>query len=96
MDDLSVEGEGTVPQWVLKDRLVKARDVAGITAAEMADYLGLSRAAVSDFENGRRTPRRAYLRAWAAYCGVSYIWLTESKSPADAWTTRTPVGSAAA
>lgn len=69
--------DGPVPRWNLADRLIKSRDFADVSQADMADYLGLSRAAISDFETGRRVPRLAYLRVWATRCGVSYPWLVD-------------------
>jgi transcriptional regulator with XRE-family HTH domain len=42
----------------------------------MADDLGVSRATLSRWMNGRSAaPRRIYLRQWALHCGVSFEWL---------------------
>lgn len=72
---------GDIPEWDLADRLVKARRHAGVEQAEMASYLGLSRAAVSDFERAKRPPRRVYLLGWASRCGVNLDWLVGQASP---------------
>jgi transcriptional regulator with XRE-family HTH domain len=79
-----------VPKWDLGDRLVKARKVAGVKQSDMAEYLGLSRAALSGFENGDVVPRLGYLRLWADRCKVPLAWLRYG----DSGPTPTPDGTA--
>ena len=52
-----------------KITLEAARVNAGLTQAEMADKLGISRKMVVDFESGRREMRPAYLIAYAHLTG---------------------------
>ena len=53
----------------------KALRTSGVGAAEMADYLGVSRNTVSNWINGHHPPRGAYLRLWALRTGVPFEWL---------------------
>lgn len=80
---MSANSEAGVPEWDLGDRLVKARKAAGIKQSEMAIFLGLSRAALSGFENGEVVPRLAYLRGWADRCGVALDWLRYGHIPPE-------------
>lgn len=52
-------------------RLAKAREAAGLTQAQLADDLGLSKGHVSMAERGQRSPRLEVLMAWAARCGLT-------------------------
>ena len=64
-----------VPKWTLGDRLTKARHCAEVSQQEMADYLGLSRPALSYYETGVSMPKLGTLRLWALRTGVSLDWL---------------------
>lgn len=66
----------TIPEWLLTDRLRKAREHAGIEQAAMAAWLGVSRNTVGNYENGRTRPRLIVLRAWAQATSVDLAWLT--------------------
>jgi len=44
---------------------------------EIADYLGVSRTAVSSWINGRNRPSRPVLRLWALRTGVPLEWLLD-------------------
>jgi transcriptional regulator with XRE-family HTH domain len=63
--------------WTLGDRLAKARKVAGISAQDMADELGVSVSMVSRYENDKSPLRRSYLRTWAQITGAPLDWLIE-------------------
>ena len=70
------------PTWTLGDRLRKARDVAGLTQAEMADALvargfRASRQAITNWETDAAQPRRMMdiIDAWAAITEVDVAWL---------------------
>jgi transcriptional regulator with XRE-family HTH domain len=69
------EQPASVPQWDVADRLRKALREGGVGVAEMADYLGVSRASVSNWINGRVAPSIQTLRLWALRTGVPYPWL---------------------
>jgi transcriptional regulator with XRE-family HTH domain len=78
----SLPSTGAVPEWDLTDRLVKARKFAGVEQSEIAEFLGLSRGAISVMETGRVVPRLGYLRLWAQRCDVSLDWLRFGDRPA--------------
>lgn len=61
--------------WTLGDRLAKARRVAGVSRDEMAEYLGFSPQAVSNYEADRRVPKLGVIRLWAMRTGVELEWL---------------------
>lgn len=68
--------ETTTPTWTLGDRIRKARETAGYASqAELATAAGISRATVSNAENGRHTPHPLALRAIADACSVPLSWL---------------------
>jgi transcriptional regulator with XRE-family HTH domain len=64
-----------VPTFNLADRLAKARTEAGISREQLAAELGYSPKAISDYQNGHVTPRRAVIAAWALRCNVDAGWL---------------------
>lgn len=66
---------GNIPQFVLPDRLRKAREVADMTQTQLAEVMGLSRRSVSYYESGESVPKRPQLIAWAMATGVSLTWL---------------------
>lgn len=67
---------GATPEFNLADRMRKAMRDAGISAQDMAAYLGCSRTSISNWTNGRVEPDTRTLRLWALRTGVSYDWLT--------------------
>jgi transcriptional regulator with XRE-family HTH domain len=73
--------DAAIPEWGLTDRLAKARSVAGLKQQELAEYLGLSRASLSAYENGSVVPRLGILRLWAMRCGVPLDWLRYGTVP---------------
>lgn len=73
--------KGRTPTWTLGDKLRKARTSAGLEQVDLANELGIARNSVANYENGRTTPRRAVLLAWALCTGVSLDWLTEDDTP---------------
>lgn len=65
------------PVWTLGDKMRKARELAGLSQAEMALKIGVSRQSVSNYEVGAtENPRRIVLNAWAAATGVPVEWFT--------------------
>ena len=68
---------GPIPQWTLADGLRKSREAAGYSQGALAAHIGISRASISNYENGIHTPNRPTLLAWAMACGVSLEWLDE-------------------
>lgn len=62
-------------------RLEYAKTELGITAARMADDLGVSRQVVSDWFSGRTLIRRPNGIALQALYGISWKWLLEGEGP---------------
>ncbi|MBN9326555.1 helix-turn-helix transcriptional regulator [Cellulomonas sp. 73-145] len=75
---------GGIPEWTLADRLRKAREAAGISTADFATDLGVSRNTITNYERGHVSPRRGALRLWALRTGVPLVWLeTGASNPGD-------------
>lgn len=64
-------------------RIRKARQAAGISQADLAEALGITRSACSQWESDQGTgPRRERLEVLAAELGVSYEWLATGRDGA--------------
>lgn len=72
---------GIVPEFELKDRLRKAREITGMTQDEFAERAGISRATVGNAESGRKVPHKATIRLWSQETGVSLHWLLNGSTP---------------
>lgn len=68
-------------QFGLADRLAKSLHVAGITSNDMAAELEVSRTTISNYLNGRTSPKRLYMRIWALKTGVPLEWLETGEFP---------------
>lgn len=81
-----------IPQWRLGDRLRRAREEAGLEQAELAERLGISKAAVSAYEKGRRTPRDfiRFVKRWADETEVPWQWLADDDFVSSLWITDSP------
>lgn len=79
----NTEPSTTIPTWTLGDRLSKALDHSGVSVAEMADHLGVSRNTVGNYTSGRTSPRRAVMAMWALRTGVPFEWLMTGDVPTD-------------
>jgi len=73
---------GWVPTWDLADRLTRSLRETDLGVSEIAAQLGVSRETVGRWTNGRVTPKRAALLAWASITGVDLHWLETGESPA--------------
>jgi transcriptional regulator with XRE-family HTH domain len=67
--------------WTVGDRLRKARELAGLNHADMAEALGVSGASISRFERDSQLPRRGYLVAWSERTGMPLEWLQYGDTP---------------
>jgi transcriptional regulator with XRE-family HTH domain len=74
---------GVIPEWDLADRMRKSLRESGGGVQEMADYLDVSRTAVSSWINGRIRPTTQTLRLWAMRTGVPYEWLAAERAKAS-------------
>jgi DNA-binding XRE family transcriptional regulator len=64
-----------VPEFDINDRLRKAREVTGLSQAEMARELGVARTSIVTYETGHKLPTKPVVRAWAFRTRVPYEWL---------------------
>lgn len=65
-----------VPDWSLGWRLRRSLEWADVSAKEMAGELGVSEGTISRWcHDVGAPPRSVYLRAWATYCRVPFVWL---------------------
>lgn len=75
------------PSFTVHDRLRKAREVAGLEQAELAERIEVDRGSVSNYETGKTTRlKRPVLRRWALACDVDLDWLAygiEQNGPTD-------------
>lgn len=69
------QSEIEVPQWDVADRMAKALRASGVTAAQMALYLGVHRNTITNYIRGRSKPPRATLIAWADITRFPLDWL---------------------
>lgn len=70
-----------IPEFDLADRMRKTLRDSDIAVHDMADYLDVSRNTVSAWINGRITPDRRTLIAWALKTGVPIGWLLTGQAP---------------
>ena len=59
----------------MKERIAEVRKAVGLSQAEMADQLGLSRNFISLMENGNRIPSDRTISDICREFGVNRIWL---------------------
>lgn len=57
------------------DRLAKALTVSGVSHAEMADALDVSRNTIGNYIAGRTKPSRLQVKEWAVRTGAPLEWL---------------------
>lgn len=67
----------TMLQFETHDYVRKAVEVAGLSAGDFADAMGVSRNTVSRWLNGRARPSTAQMIAISVVTGVSLEWLTQ-------------------
>lgn len=69
--------------WTFGDRLRKARRVIGINVEQLAETVGVSKAAVSQWETGATTPRsvNAVARRIELAYGIPAAWLLGQETP---------------
>jgi len=81
MSTAEVEREHRYPKFKLHHRMQLALEVGDVGVQEMADYLGVSRASVSRWINGRGIVGKQTLRLWALRTGVALEWLEGEARP---------------
>lgn len=70
-------GAKHVPTWDITDRLRKAREDAKLTQQQLSDITEISTATIKNYEAGKHSPSRPYLRLWAEATDVPLCWLAE-------------------
>lgn len=73
--------DGIVPEFLVGDRLRRARELTELDRQDFAREIGVARSTVSNVENGITQPSRLVLRAWAMRTGVSFTWLRDGWAP---------------
>lgn len=71
----------SIPEIGLPQRCYLARDKSGMTQAQLAEAMGVTRKTVTNTEGGAKSPRRPTLAAWALATGVPMGWLETGKAP---------------
>ena len=64
-----------IPQFDRPDRLRKARESKGLNQFELAERIGIGRATVQNYENGKSEPRALVIKQWALVTGTPVYWL---------------------
>lgn len=59
----------------MADRLDKALTVAGVSHAEMAEALDVSRNTIGNYVSGRTKPSKLQLREWSMRTGAPLKWI---------------------
>lgn len=72
--------ETITPEWTVTDRLVKARDTAGMTQDAMAERLGLSRKTIMWHE---KSPPPWFAMAYAEVTGIRFEWIAGTDGGPD-------------
>jgi transcriptional regulator with XRE-family HTH domain len=70
-----------LPSWTVGDRLRKARESVGLSQAELAADIGISRRSVSSYEASTKPPRKVALLGWSMRTNVPLEWLLEGQIP---------------
>ena len=80
---MTTQQEVHIPEWTLGDRLRKSREDAGLSQAQLAEALAVSRNTIGNAETGARRPLPITIRAWADATGVPLPWLLTGEAPRD-------------
>ena len=72
-----------IPEFTVLDRMVKARQYAGLSQTELAEVLGVSLSTVRRLEDGSKIARAIELMGWASATGVSTSWLVSGLAVTD-------------
>lgn len=68
-----------VPEWTLGDRLTKAMRQAGLSVADMAAKLGVSRNTITNYCHDKVTVTTATIIAWSLITQVPREWLEKGE-----------------
>lgn len=65
------------------DRIAKSLKYAGLTHADMAEYLEVHRNTIGGYTTGKSRMLPVIMRLWAQKTGVPYEWLRDGVWPED-------------
>lgn len=68
------------PEFLIGDRMRKAREVSGISQSKLCEALGVNRNRLSRIENNKESPTLDHVRIVADRTGVDYNWLLLDQS----------------
>jgi transcriptional regulator with XRE-family HTH domain len=74
---------GIIPEFEIGDRMRKALQKSGMTSLDMAEYLGVSQASVSNWINNRHEPTKQTVMLWALKTGIPFEWIATGCTPRD-------------
>lgn len=80
---MTTDSHWVIPEFSVRDRLRKARELTGLDRQDFAAEIDVSRNTVTNYEMGHTTPKRLVLKAWALRTGVPLVWLETGIAPAD-------------
>jgi len=72
---MSIQTATEAPEWTLGDRIYKTRRSTGLSQAEFAETIGISRRSLGKYENDQTVPNKAVLLSMALFAGVPVDWL---------------------
>jgi transcriptional regulator with XRE-family HTH domain len=77
MSSMSTTGERNIPAWTFGDRVRKARELAGLTQAQLAERMGVSRKTIKNYEADTTQPQRPldFAQRLAEIADVPTAWL---------------------
>lgn len=83
----SADKGGEAPKSTFPKRLRQLRHDAGLTLAQVADKVGLTKATISDFERAKSSPSYAILESLANLfcCQADYLMGREALKPPPKW-----------
>lgn len=79
---IASDSDARIPTFHIGDRLQKARTTIGLSQGELADQLGVNRATISRWENGKGVKKSTVL-LYAMRTGVDADWLETGYTPRD-------------
>lgn len=73
-------GTMQIPVFELRDRLAKARTTAGLTQADLAEMVHVTRATLNRYETGQREAPASFVEAVAKATSVPLEWFYQDDS----------------
>jgi transcriptional regulator with XRE-family HTH domain len=80
---MSTATQDLLPVWTVRDRLIKAREFAGMTQADIAHAIGKGVRSIARYETSDEPPQTIVV-AYAYATGVPAWWIFGDDDPAEA------------